>query len=223
MDTTLANLALARNLPAKDVLPELKLAFDEATAAGIPPQEFFTGQATASRNYNLDYTPSFVNTYVLCGGGSGTLRSPRVTTQALTKGCSRKLTRQMEADPAFGQKPIDHDAHHIVGGNIQDPRKCENSLRFPGINFCDAARDILQIVGITDVNISKNGVYLPATSTVSNPVAATPHANVHTKLYFENVYGELQALNAQSPADLTRVLNKIDTIRQELIAGTFQY
>ncbi len=230
-DTTITELARVRNLSTMNVLPEVKGAFNEATSNGVDSGDFFREQGRVSKYYTADYTPEFVNFYNLCGGNqvSPGMALNRVVArpQALTVGCGKKLGTKMAA-AGLGNLPPGYAAHHIVGGNIKDPRKCENSIVHVGINFCNAARDILELVGITDVNIAENGIYLPATLAVPDPPiltqkALTPHVNVHTKVYFENIYTELLSVGATGPADYAKVITKINEIRGKLKAGIFSY
>lgn len=61
-----------------------------------------------------------------------------------------------------------------------------------------------------------NGVFLPSSSkyAIDN---AVPHANVHTNVYYENVFNRLN--NVQP----NKVRDELQKIADELLNGTFPY
>ena len=104
---------------------------------------------------------------------------------------------------AFGKaRPANSHAHHITAG---------------GASNLDAqrARQILQNEGI-DINEAANGVFLPSSSkyAIDN---AVPHANVHTNVYYREVYDRLKV------AQPGKVRDELQKIADELLNGTFPY
>ncbi|MFN8510561.1 MAG: PKD domain-containing protein [Deinococcaceae bacterium] len=217
LDDVLAGLVNGKMVTSRDAISEVSTAFQSAQMMDIPARSWFKAQKESAAYYTKEYTPDFVTTYVTCPISELKFSPIIFESLALTKGCGQKLTKNMTAK--FGAKPAGHDAHHIVGGNVIDPRKCLNSSM---INVCEEARKILEVVGIKDVNIAENGVYLPKTLSVAS-AAKTPHSNIHTKKYFESVYDELSSLMVRGSADYSKVISKIGEIGQKLIDGTFTY
>jgi A nuclease family of the HNH/ENDO VII superfamily with conserved AHH len=141
-------------------------------------------------------------------------------------GDSAKLGRNMEALRQEylsnrqlvpeGLKPQkDYAAHHIVEGN-------DTSI------WMQQARVILKRYGI-DINAGENGVYLPKDGSVS--LRETPHANVHTNEYKQEVLqrllqAEQKTWNGNPPTpnqQRQNILNELGKIRQELIQHQFPY
>jgi len=99
-------------------------------------------------------------------------------------------------------RPANSHAHHITAGRANDP-------------FVIRTRELLQKEGI-DINEASNGVFLPANSKYKIDNASS-HANVHTKVYYEEVFNRLDA------APQNKVREELQKIAVELLNGTFPY
>ena len=92
-------------------------------------------------------------------------------------------------------------AHHIVAG---------------GDKRADDARKILEKWDI-DVNDPSNGVFLPARKEIVSESAY--HPGLHTNKYYDEINNRL----IRASGSRESVLKELDKIRNELLAGTFEY
>jgi hypothetical protein len=99
-------------------------------------------------------------------------------------------------------RPANSHAHHITAGGASNPDAINSRL-------------ILQREGI-DINEAVNGVFLPSSSKYAID-SAVPHANVHTKVYYEEIFNRLNS------AASGKVREELQKIANELLDGTFPY
>jgi hypothetical protein len=97
-------------------------------------------------------------------------------------------------------RPANSAAHHIVAGGSEKAKE---------------TRKLLEEADI-DINEAANGVFLPKSSKYVVD-EATPHANVHTNKYFDEVNIRLERI----PVNQRR--NELQKIATELENGTFPY
>lgn len=102
-----------------------------------------------------------------------------------------------------GAKPA---VHHIV------PFNEDRGFAQP---YAKDSRKILSDVGI-GLNDSENGVYLPHLKNTTNE---SYHPEIHTKIYYEEVYNRLLPLSG----DKDKIENELSDIALELKNKTFPY
>ena len=113
---------------------------------------------------------------------------------------SKILARNME-EVGISRPSSGYAAHHIVAG---------------GDGRADPARQILKHWEI-DINDPSNGIFLPAQREIVSESAY--HPGLHTNKYYDEINIRLTRVSGSKKG----VLEELDKIREELLAGTFEY
>ena len=118
----------------------------------------------------------------------------------------RKLaTNMLRADPNL-QRPKDTDAHHIVAAHDFRAKASREIMFENGVGTNDAANGCF-----THRKIS---------SIVPSMPNSLPHENMHTDIYYVNVFYEIRP-SINKGADICRGFLKVIGVR--ITAGTFPY
>jgi hypothetical protein len=99
-------------------------------------------------------------------------------------------------------RPDNSAAHHIVAGGSNN-------------SYAEETRKLLKKENI-DINEASNGVFLPKNSKYIID-EASPHANIHTDIYYRTVYNKLSQVSS------SKIRNELQLIAEELQKGIFPY
>ena len=103
----------------------------------------------------------------------------------------------------------------ILAGHIRLPGWAAHHVVAVSAKAAAPARAVLQRFGIK-LNQAANGVFLPASTKVVNPIGAAVHSKLHTRAYYNAVNDALA--QATSKDDALQILSNI---QEALLKGGF--
>jgi hypothetical protein len=108
------------------------------------------------------------------------------TTRARTSRHSPEAVLEADLERSGLPRPDEfHEPHHLV------PKRSMGGSAIEDIPSAERAREILRTEGI-NINEAANGVWLPRTSEGVTTAAASRHATIHTKAYYDEVARRLE-------------------------------